>query len=378
MSVIIASHCDSRTGRLTVERESDALHFLPWPAMLAFRRAGRDGEWVGDRPEFSFLAHANDAAIEQFCALIPDRALLAVRPFPSHHWHLLLWMARAGEAGEDLAFGNPALAFMLASAAEFDRMRDPSGHLRSWAYLLSRKQVRSLDRLGFPSAEQIVRILRKIAHTALTIDRLKALRGQLRCSEVAKRLSHLPRINATVLEIAATGVAAYAAPRLLHALATEARHDADVVEAQTLIDTIRMWRQLHRGRPAPVFHSLRRLQAEHETLVGELNAVPESSRGPTFPLPPLAGTLEIVPIANAEELVAEGREQHNCVASLARRIRHASIAVYRVLAPERCTLSLVRKNRTWRIDQLKAACNRPPRRETREVVASWFRQQGGM
>lgn len=151
--------------------------------------------------------------------------------------------------------------------------------------------------------------------------------------------------------------------------------DGDVGTAQVLIDTVRMWRQVRRSRPVPAFQSLRRLHAEHERLIDDMNVVFTGRCHSGFPPPPVAGTDYIMPILTLEDLIAEGREQRNCVVSLASRIRSGSTALYRVLAPERCTLSLVQSGGTWTIGQLEASCNRAPSRGTRDAIRCWLRQE---
>ena len=47
--------------------------------------------------------------------------------------------------------------------------------------------------------------------------------------------------------------------------------------------------------------------------------------------------------------------------------------MYRVLYPQRCTLSLTPSRGIWVIDQLKAACNVKPRPETERMVMDWLR-----
>jgi hypothetical protein len=64
------------------------------------------------------------------------------------------------------------------------------------------------------------------------------------------------------------------------------------------------------------------------------------------------------------------------VASYAARVRRGRVAIYRVLAPERCTLSLARHRGVWAIDQLERACNRPPSASTVAAVTEWLEQGG--
>lgn len=80
-----------------------------------------------------------------------------------------------------------------------------------------------------------------------------------------------------------------------------------------------------------------------------------------------------MPITSTGVLCDEGAGQRNCVASYASQIRQKRVFVYQVLAPSRATLSIVRRQGRWQIDQLEAACNRPAPRETRLAVLAWLR-----
>jgi hypothetical protein len=92
-----------------------------------------------------------------------------------------------------------------------------------------------------------------------------------------------------------------------------------------------------------------------------------------FPRPPLRGTDDIVPIYTMEELVAEGRAQDNCVATYAERVQSRHTFIYRVLKPERATLSIVRgPDGDWQISELERGGNNGISDLTRRVVESWL------
>jgi hypothetical protein len=76
-------------------------------------------------------------------------------------------------------------------------------------------------------------------------------------------------------------------------------------------------------------------------------------------------------------LLEEGRRQHNCVRSYAGEVAMGRMAIYRVLQPERATLSLAKRAGCWRVDQLKGPCNRPVQPATRRAVLDWFTAESG-
>jgi hypothetical protein len=97
----------------------------------------------------------------------------------------------------------------------------------------------------------------------------------------------------------------------------------------------------------------------------------EASKFPPPPVPSLPGVVE--PLDSAVQLVLEGRQQANCVASYAPRVREGRVSIYRVLQPERATLSLIRTEAgRWEIGELKASRNRPVSGQTHDLVEQWL------
>jgi hypothetical protein len=89
----------------------------------------------------------------------------------------------------------------------------------------------------------------------------------------------------------------------------------------------------------------------------------------------LPGSDTIVPITTHDELIEEGRAQHNCAATYAQDIADGAMYIYRVLKPERCTLSIKKgKDGLWSLDQLKLACNASPQQATHQHVEDWMSQ----
>jgi len=95
--------------------------------------------------------------------------------------------------------------------------------------------------------------------------------------------------------------------------------------------------------------------------------------GGSFPGPASNGSEDIVPITDYHVLVQEGKDQHNCVASyMERSVELAEIYIYKVLAPERCTLAIGTRRWKWAILDLKGRYNRITSEETRRSVEEWF------
>jgi len=95
----------------------------------------------------------------------------------------------------------------------------------------------------------------------------------------------------------------------------------------------------------------------------------ESAR---FENPPITPTDTIQALRTPDELRAEGKQQHNCVGTYCSKIHDGNNYIYRVLAPERATLSIVKGPGGWRIEELKTACNMVAKEATYRAVKDWL------
>jgi hypothetical protein len=105
-------------------------------------------------------------------------------------------------------------------------------------------------------------------------------------------------------------------------------------------------------------------------------SAPEAIHGCVFPRPPLPGAANcIVPLRTPADLLEEGDAQDNCVAGYAKRVESGDVFIYRVLYPERATLSVVRgEDGTWERGELKAAGNASVSTATERSVEEWLAQ----
>lgn len=94
-----------------------------------------------------------------------------------------------------------------------------------------------------------------------------------------------------------------------------------------------------------------------------------------FPPPPLTGTATIVPLRTPWKLHEEGRQQGNCVGSYTEPVMAGKLYIYRVLRPQRATLSIGQGfDGNWQIQELLQSHDRPVSEATREHVESWVNQ----
>lgn len=310
-----------------------------------------------------------------FLATFPAEALTRALRFAEGEWQVLQLLLRCPPAGE-LVDSNPLLAFCLSASAAFH----PHAASRRWAEvrrLLARRRRVVTEWLGFGGSEAAVKLLRKVPAESITLRRALRLREAVRDPALAGALAHVGRINAGVMRLALDPeLRAAVAPRLLEEVGQTRTEDRRPHVYRLLEDTLGLRRELALPGAPPRFAGLEELRAHHDELVDRLVAArpprPPANRRRPFPPPPVPGTETIVPLLRAVDLVEEGRRQHNCIATYARRVRAGTCFVYRVLAPTRSTLTLVRRRGLWTLGDLLAARNRPVSLATENAVDLWL------
>lgn len=256
---------------------------------------------------------------------------------------------------------------------------------------------------------------------------LRLLRNVLLANpRVLDLLTHLQTINAPVLELVTHQHAlAYVTPNLLRDVArqTDAAFDPPVgdmlTEGLSLLEQITPGRMVQPFQRADQVHEfyqaihaefqarqeqratmhrelarraeMRRVElreqhlADRRTRAAERAAWREAHarrrareaeiRRHPFPTPPIPGTAEIEPITTDEELKKEGGLQANCVGTYGTLVDGGTLYIYRVLAPQRATLSIRRDaDGNWRRAELKARGNRRVRAATAKAVDQWLDQ----
>ena len=307
---------------------------------------------------------------KQFFSLIPEREKEALSKFPVRQWHILSMIARCPGALE-LAYNNPALAFCLASNWCFHQppVKKP---LRSVRSLLLKKQKQALLWLGFPSTNQAVNILRKLSSNCLNINCMLTLRTLInQNSEKVKILSHLPRINTSIVYLLNK-------PALSKHVSFNALVDiGNILVTNTpfihpiINDILFMFDELKKSTTGLYFKSFKRIVETYFELNKEIRLLYEKDL--IFPAAPIQGNRHIIPLNKYADLYYESQEQNNCVASMTTKIIQGKVYLYKVLYPERATLALkpIRKG-SWEIREITARCNKKVKKETVQTVERWI------
>ncbi len=206
------------------------------------------------------------------------------------------------------------------------------------------------------------------------MDRLLALRRAAQSPPVEKLLCHLPSVNSTAIAaVSNEALIALITPALINELA--ASEDVGQRVIHQLEDIANLAARMARP-PINPCRSIQEAARRHTEMVDEYHKFIElQAEAARLPEPPLPGTPDIVPIVTCSQLVEEGRAQHNCVASYSGRVRKGELYIYRVLTPERATLSITKgADGCWEIQQLYRACNQPVSDACRAEVQQWLDQ----
>ncbi len=320
-------------------------------------------------------ARQRKRAFDGFRFSLPKEVAARTEPFTSTQWPLLL-LFRAEPRALEVCRSSPALTFGVANAAAFnDRLVfDP---VELAAFLILRRQRDILGRLGFPATDGAARIVAKLAPESVHVETMLRLRDLLQDPDATKALSHLLSINTGVIELLAhRALREMCAPALLEEVAASPVEKYRAATADLVLDCLEMQRRLRVVERKAAVASHAQLQARHEAVAADYHKLIEKCRRNTqFPAPPLRGTEDIVPLCSEEELFEEGRLQRNCVGAYGDRVAKGDCFIYRVLHPERATLSIrLRPDGNWAVGQLLASCNRPVTPATAAAVRAWVGQ----
>ncbi len=308
-----------------------------------------------------------------FCSAIPEEVLEVVRPFRERQFAVLSMLARCPGALE-LAQSNPVLAWAVSTNWIWHRPR-VTQPMRAARRLVLQKRREIAAWLGFPGSEAAVRILAKYPPESARIRDLFYLRKAMNNEGARRRLGHLPRLNASVIWILSEAALwPHVSPALLEEIALCAHHDLQHSLGYVMADVYNLWRLLGYDIARLRIRSIDQLETLNLELNVELDALASASMSvsafPASPIPAVPGVIE--PIASPGELKHEGVVMRNCAVSYAPHLMQGFVHLFRVLRPERATLSIVRKDGRWVLDQCLAARNENVSQPTLCAVVQWL------
>lgn len=302
-----------------------------------------------------------------FTEKIPPPLLCLVKSVSGICWELLELAAASPQHEPRMLIECPALAVLLLENIP-TRHPDRLGYLRE---ILRRRWHDIVCELGLPRQRHVVRLLRKVpilhCHrlTVLALaDAIEIKHPHLR------KLSHMPRITRDTI-----GLLRLPPERVNpYLLLASSQSDWDEEPITSCVDTVNWFRECEApGRPWPYgLLSAQELTAVEKSFRAQFDD--ETLRLTPFPEPPIAGVPgRITALRDSSAVVMEGEAQQNCAESYLSAIVKGDSYLYSITVLEPATLALERDAMgRWVIEELRAAGNQPPSRETEEFVITWL------
>lgn len=361
--------------------EGGLVRIAPWQDRLLVERMDEHG-WIQDDTalDYPLVTEATETLpkghpMRRFCEGFPPWASDAVRPFRINQLRLLRILSVDPKA-QELAVNAPIVFWLLAECL---------GDQASTEDILELTRCRRRKILGQAlgdSSKSLLHFLGKLDKFSFEATDLERLR-LLVAGKAWVGLRHMGRLNWQVLKLflKQDDWLDYSGVRtLLHvpqgAVALERFNQWKRVagDIQRIAAVLQLPPLTERLKQVRDHAQLRRL---HDALTARLNRQRtleiEGRFQKPFPLAPLPGDQVIQPITNVSELLDEGTAMHHCAASYVNSIFEGRSFIYKVLAPERATLQIVRlPDGKLRIGQMKLVCNAEPSQETINKVFDWF------
>lgn len=359
---------------------SDGLLFELGDAIRTVRkyRRRRMAAHRSDSPD-NWQKDSTCQALERFVALIEPPFRHQLYNLQSRAWQVYTALYSCPGFLE-LCRSNQGLAFALANHWIFTGS-SPKNALLVTRRLANRPRREVAEHLGFPRQEAVVRIMGKVHGRDLSLPRLIWLRRATQQPRMVRILSHLSSIEASVLDALADESAAAVCTGALMFELNQLTPSGGALLASRIPDLLSIGRVL--GERVPKLASLRQVDRLHGELTKKMAIarIPVDQRLKKPPVDGIEGLIE--PITSLLQVHNEGISQHNCLDTPAARqaCRAGDEYFYRILAPERCTLSLRRRlsqeaGEVWEAHGFRAAANRPPGAATVKVARDWLTEVG--
>lgn len=348
-------------------------HPLHW---VSYNDEGRIAEGQFLEPPGLPLFTLEDDAGRRLCDALPEPVSAVAALMPAMDFELAQACATS-EAARELANDAPLL-FILA----VDHARNHSWSLEAFNAFLAGKRSDILKAVGLPGSKSLVRLVRRLALSSLLPWELEDIHTALQNPEYLVLMRHHPHLHLNHIRLL-NRIRRPLWPGLLN-LVDEHTSAVDMSWLCRMIrDTLAM-----AGRNEQVLagiHSREALQAQHDRLVERFNransrnseekrqdlAKELSEEHGDYPKPPLAPIEGIEPLRSWLELLEEGASMRHCVGSYDVPVALGEVFIYRMVHPERLTISLECHNKTWVLGEVRGVCNSSPSEGALDWIRRW-------
>lgn len=346
----------------------DQVTLSPWPCFKV------EGDFDNLPSLLLELLLSNKPIAILWAAKIPDDLRQLLLSFPEPMLPDLLKLSQMWpERFMDWATWCPALISLLTQIKvedgerweDFDRLRLMQGGWRD-----------VLRQAGWPVSPSSLKLLRKIPINHCSPKNLRTLHSHTGDRRKLKLLRHCSQISGLTMET--LELPAYMlSVRLLEL----DENDMLPFELQSVVDMCReliryrqelgrlpIWAYRHGRFSARTLHHA--VQLQRMLICCKKQGL---KRFPPPPLPSIKGSKFCVqPLTSLSAIHREGNQQQNCVVSYGVHVLEGTHYVYRLMAPERATVLLLRNGDDWYPAQVKTYRNGNPKPETIELIERWI------
>lgn len=353
--------------------------------------------WQSDRP-LHWLSFSNDAVVaegrfleapglplftleddegKRLTDTVPTDISEVARLMPAMDFELAQACA-VSDTAHQLALDSPLLLILVVdtarkntfSAAQFER-------------LLGLKRTDILRKIGLPGSKSLARLTRRITLSPLLPWELEDVISAMSNPDFRALLRHCPKPHLNHLRLLLRQREPLW-PGLL-CLVDEHSSALDIAWICRMIrDTLNMMGRNTRALERITSRQL--LQELHDDQVERFNrnngkdpaeeratlAAELSQEHGNFPSPPVEVMDGIEPLSSWLELLEEGATMHHCVGSYDIPVATGEVFIYRMVHPERLTISLEFRNKQWVIGEVRSYCNANPSPSALDFVRRWL------
>jgi len=300
---------------------------------------------------------------------IPEPVLNVARLMPAIDFELAQACA-ASNAAIELAETSSLLFILLVNYC-----KNQSLSLNEFEYLLSLKRIALLEKVGLPESKSLVKLMNRIELSPLLPWELEDVVQMLRHKEFVKLLRHHPNIHLNHLRL----LRLHPQPLWPGMLSLVDSHSS-ALDIGWICRMTRDTLAMTNGNAQPLsrVNSQPALQQLHDRLVREFNSgvredqakilLQKHGKYPSPPVPTLDG---IEPITSWLELLEEGAIMRHCVGSYDRQVAEGEVFIYRMVYPERLTVSLIYRNNRWMVGEARRRRNGNPSPKVMEFIRRW-------
>lgn len=349
-----------------------AVEFTPWQEGVSWVQHSDKGSLKSQYYEesgfpLSFLIHQPQT--QAWCETIPLDIKNAIIQFEiqfKNHAFAALWFASRSEGASQLLLSSPILMWLVLRHSIQNEL--PMEDVNALFYA---KRVEILKLFGLPATKAVLRFFNRYALQDFDQFELATLKSFL----AVHQITYINRLNFLNLPLIRWLTAE---PQWIHAgFVKNMEATTQIYTVKTYLDdTLRMGFQL---RDANVEQGLQncstilRLIAIHDAYIERINQT-------TFykyeNVKYIASNLEcsetIIPILSYKDLFSEGRDMKHCVVSYHDRLMTGHYFVFKLLAPERATVGIIKRNGRFSVEQIRLKCNKAPSEATKEAVYWWL------